>query len=389
MPAERHTRLLFVFGSLERAGAQLRTLEVCAELKRRYAIDFELCSIGLGPDELGDEVRRRGGSTRIVSMRSPSFPLALSRVLRSGRFDVVNTEPQLLSGLVVSLAALHRVPTRIVTIHNTMGAPGQGASSPWVHRVLANQVFISAMRFLMTRFATHVVAVSQSALESVLPGRWRSRCDTRIVYNGTPTTSFEAVPERRGVRHEFGWPVDARIVINVGRFTTQKNHATMLRAMRSVLERDASARLLLVGGGALRGEIERSIGELGLRDACAVTGDRTDVPRLLLASDLFFFPSLWEGLPGAPLEALAAGLPVVAGDIPSIREIAPYFDGAITTATPTDAERLADHIVRALARPHDRAEAQRRFAATPFAMEFTVDAYRTLYGFGGTGEDVA
>jgi glycosyltransferase involved in cell wall biosynthesis len=381
---------MYVFGSLERAGAQLRTLEVCAELDRRYGLDFELCSADLGPDELGDDVARVGGSTRVVSMRSPRFPFAFSSVLRARRPDVVNTEPQLLSGVVVWLAALQGVPTRIVTIHNTMGEPGQGAASPIVRQILANRLFVATMRLLMTRYATHVVAVSRSALDSVLPGRWRSRCDARVVYNGTATTPYEAPPHRRQVREEFGWPANARIVINVGRLVEQKNHRTMLRAMRAVHERDATARLLLVGSGALREEVEGLIDELGLRGVCALTSDRTDVPRLLLASDVFFFPSSWEGLPGAPLEALAAGLPLVASDIPSIREIAPFFDdGAVLTAPAADAEAHAEHIARALGATHDRAAARRRFAATPFALEHAVDAYRSLYRLDERGEDGA
>ena len=130
------------------------------------------------------------------------------------------------------------------------------------------------------------------------------------------------------------------------------------------------------------------IDELALRDVCALTSDRTDVPRLLLASDVFFFPSSWEGLPGAPLEALAAGLPLVASDIPSVREIAPYFDDAVLMAPATDADGHADHIVRVLNTTRDRAQARRHFAATPFALEHAVDAYRSLYGLAERGEAV-
>lgn len=377
-PRDR-TRALFVFGGLERAGAQLRTLEVCAALKPD-GLDFTVVSIGLGPDELGDDIRRIGGSAQVVSMRSPRFPLAFSNLLRRGRFDVVNAEPQLLSGIVVWLAAWHRVPMRIVTIHNTMGEPGQGASSPVVRRVLASRLFVTAMRFLITRSATHVVAVSQSALDSMLPGRWRSRCDHRVTYNGTTETLFRGPAEREEVRAEFGWPDDARIVVNIGRFTEQKNHRTMLRAMRIVQSHEPRARLLMIGTGVLRPEIERAIDELGLRDVCAITSGRTDVPRLLLASDAFFFPSVWEGLPGSPLEALAAGLPLVTSDIPSIREIEPWFPGEIRMAPAMDAKRHAEHILRSLSTPHDRAAARRRFEATPFTFDHAVENYRGLYG---------
>lgn len=380
-------RLLFVFGSLERAGAQLRTLEVCEALDRDPGIDFELCSVDLGPDELEGEVERSGGSTSVVSVRSPRFAVEFSRLLRASRFDVLNTEPQLLSGIVVWLAAMHRVPVRIVSIHNSIGDPGQGASSPIVHRVLANRLFVRFMRLLITRYATHVVAVSRAALDSVLPGRWQSMCESRVIYNGTSVAPFQARADRRGVRREFGWPDEARIVVNVGRFTQQKNHRTILETMRLVSERDEDARLLLIGSGALLDEIIRLVDEYDLSGICALTSDRADIPRLLLASDVFFFPSYWEGLPGAPLEALAAGLPLVASEIPSIREIAQFFPGAIRMAPATDAVRHADHIASALRTTKDRAGAQRRFAATPFALDHAVEAYRALYELG-EGRDV-
>jgi len=378
----RPRRLLFVFGSLERAGAQLRTLEICGSLRRSHAIEFDLCSIDLGPNEIEEDVDRLGGSTQVVSIRSPWFLLAFARFLRDGRYDVINTEPQLLSGLIIWLAAVRRVPTRIVTIHNTMGDPGQSARSRVVRAVVSNRLFVWAMRSLITRYSTQVIAVSRSALESVLPGRWQLACRSSVVYNGTDHAHFRQLADAQGVREEFGWPVDSRIVVNVGRFSAQKNHAAIVEAMRVVLERDPCARLLLVGSGPLREEVESRIDRLGLRSVCSVTGDRSDVARLLLGSDVFFFPSAWEGLPGSPLEALAAGLPLVTSDIPSMREIASYFPGDIAMAPPNDIAGHAEHLARAL---DDRDEAgkdrrRQRFASSPFTLETAVTTYRELYG---------
>jgi glycosyltransferase involved in cell wall biosynthesis len=382
----RHGRkkLLFVFGSLERAGAQLRTLEVCEGLRHRHEVDFDLCSIGLGPNEIEEEVERLGGSTHVVSIRSPRFPYMFARFLRDGRYDVINTEPQLLSGLVIWLAALQRVPVRIVTIHNSIGDPGQSATSRSVRRILSHRLFVWAMRSLITRHATHVIAVSRSALDSVLPGRWQTACRSRVVYNGTDPASFQHPADERDVREEFGWPADSRIVVNVGRFSAQKNHAAIVETMRLVHERDPMVRLLLVGSGLLRDDIERRIERLGMRAACALTSDRSDVARLLMASDVFFFPSAWEGLPGAPLEALAAGLPLVTSDIPSMQEIGPYFPGDISMAPPNDIRRHAGHITRALEERDDdaRYRRRRRFAMSPFTLETAVEAYRELYGLG-------
>ncbi len=378
--AGRPKRLLFVFGSLERAGAQLRTLEVCRELRRTGSIEFDFCDLDLGPNELTEDVARLGGSTYRVSIRSPRFFGELSRLLRRGRYDVVHTEPQFLSGLVVWVAARRRVPVRIVAIHNEIGEPGQTARRRAVRIVLASRPFMWGMRVLMTRHATAIVAVSHSALDSVLPGRWQTRRPCSVVYNGTDLTPFRAPVDAAGVRAEFGWPVDSRIVVNVGRMSTQKNHPVILDTIRRVRAQDASIRLLLVGGGKLLERVQAMVDQLGLRDAVAITNNRPDVPRLLLASDVFFFPSAWEGLPGAPLEALAAGLPVVGSDIPPMREIEPHFPGSILLAPANAVEDHVAHLRRALAMPRDRAAVRRRFADSPFALDQAVRAYRALYG---------
>lgn len=377
----RPKRVLCVFGSLERAGAQLRTLEVCRELRRTRSIEFDFCSLDLGPNELEGDVASLGGSTHVVSIRTPRFPLEFSRFLRRGRYDVVHTEPQFLSGIVVWLAALQRVPIRIVAVHNSIGDAGRRtASNPVVRVVLPSRPFIWAMRWLITRYATDVIAVSKSALDSALPDRWQSMRDCKVVYNGTDVAPFRVPEDRRSVREEFGWPADSRIVVNVGRLSAQKNHRVILETLRLVHRQDGTVRSLLIGGGQLYQEVDGLIDQLGLREICAITNNRPDVPRLLLASDVFFFPSSWEGLPGAPLEALAAGLPIVASDIPPIREIAMFFPGSILVAAPDEALKHAEHIRLALQMPKDRENVQQRFDRSPFSFQESVGAYRALYG---------
>jgi glycosyltransferase involved in cell wall biosynthesis len=377
-------RVLFVFGSLERAGAQLCTLDVCRELLfRDPGFRFDFCTVGLGPVELDSELRSLGGEVHVVPIRSPRFPRQFSKLLRVGRYDVVNTEPQLMSGVIAWLAARQHVPMRIVTIHNSLGDSGRLTSGSWMGRaVQSNPAFAWLMRTLIKRYATQVIAVSRSALDSVFPLPWQSGRDSSVIYNGIRTSSFQSSDSGSDVRAEFGWPPDGRILVNVGRLSAQKNHRVILEATRLVHESDPSIRLLLVGSGRLFDQVNGMIDDLGLREICVLTNGRRDVPRLLLASDIFLFPSLWEGLPGAALEALAAGLPVVASDIPPIREIAPFFPSSILTAPPDDTERHAENIRVALDAPTDRIAARARFAETPFTLEHSVAAYSSLYGAG-------
>lgn len=374
-------RVLFVFGSLERAGGQLRTLELCDELRRRYPIEFDFCVLGMGPIELEEEVARLGGSLHVTPLRSPRFFSQFSSLLRSGRYDVVNCRPQLWTGLVLWLAARQRVPMRVATVGNALGDTKRAPSRSRLARgIQSSSPFTWVMRSLIRRYATHVIGVSRDALDSVFPPAWQSGRDCRVIYYGHPLSRFQEAVDADGVRAEFGWPTDSRIIVHVGRFSPQKNHRVVLEATRLVYEQDQRVRLLLVGAGRLRDVVDRLIDETGVREICAATGGRTDIPRLLLASDVFFLPSLWEGLPGSAMEALAAGLPVVASDIRPILEIAEFFPDSILTAPPSDPARHAENLRAALERTSDRVSAQARFAGTPFDFEKSVEVYGSLYG---------
>lgn len=374
-------RVLFVFGSLERAGGQLRTLELCDELRRRYAIEFDFCVLAMGPIELEEEVARLGGSLHVTPLRSPRFFSQFSSLLRSGRYHVVNCRPQLWTGLVLWLAARQRVPMRVATVGNALGDAKRAPSRSRLARgIQSSTAFTWVMRSLIRRYATHVIGVSRDALDSVFPPSWQSGRDCRVIYYGHPLSRFQEAVDADGVRAEFGWPTDSRIIVHVGRFSPQKNHRVVLEAARLVYEQDQRVRLLLVGGGRLRDVVDRLIDESGVREICAATGGRTDIPRLLLASDVFFLPSLWEGLPGAAMEALAAGLPVVASDIRPILEIAEFFPDSILTAPPSDSAKHAENLRASLELTSDRVSAQARFAETPFDFERSVKVYGCFYG---------
>ena len=379
----RRRRVLLVFGSLERAGAQLRMLEICRELAATSPVEFDVCLLGLGPNELGEEAASVAASIQTVPIRSPRSVARLRRLFAQGRYDVVAAFPLFYSGIVLALAARAGIPARIAHVRNSRGHPTQTGRASIGRRLLETRWFPWIMRTLIVRNATHVTAVSQSALDSVYPGRWQDdRTTWSVIYNGVRPSAFEKDPDRDGVRSEFGWPADSRIVIDVARLSRQKNHRAVLEATKLARASDERIRLLLVGSGSMEAEIRAWIEELSLGHACAITAGRSDVPRLLLASDVFLFPSLWEGLPGGPLEALAAGLPVVTSDIGPLREIAPSFPGAIFMASADDAAAHAEHILHALEAARDRDEARRRFAESPFSFTRAVSSYRTLYGIG-------
>jgi glycosyltransferase involved in cell wall biosynthesis len=110
--------------------------------------------------------------------------------------------------------------------------------------------------------------------------------------------------------------------IMVATLEAHKDHVTLLRAVPRILEAFPDFRLLLVGAGSLREQIERQVVDAGLAASVELMGMRSDVPELLGRSDLFVFSTTpQEGLGSVLLEAMAAGLPIVATDVPACREL--------------------------------------------------------------------
>lgn len=124
----------------------------------------------------------------------------------------------------------------------------------------------------------------------------------------TPTT-------RMGLAEELGWPPGSMIIGTVGRLHPVKDQARLLHALHGLRVRVPQAVLAIIGDGALRAELERQTGELGLGEAVRFLGDRSDVPRLLSGMYAFALPSRSEGYSVALLEACAAALPIVATDV--------------------------------------------------------------------------
>ncbi|MBI3769830.1 MAG: glycosyltransferase [Deltaproteobacteria bacterium] len=169
---------------------------------------------------------------------------------------------------------------------------------------------------------------------------WEVDPHRRVIYNGIDDSRFAPRRARARVRDELGIGRRQPLVAHVANFTAAKNHAGLMAIAAATIARRPDVVFVLVGDGPMRAEIAADVAHRGLAHAVRFAGPRDDVPRILGAADVFVFPSLWEGFPGAVLEALASGLPVVASPIPSILEIArhmpaaPAVDGASAAPAP-------------------------------------------------------
>jgi glycosyltransferase involved in cell wall biosynthesis len=203
----------------------------------------------------------------------------------------------------------------------------------------------------------------------------------RVIESGVDPSRFPIAPAPPAERERLGLPADARVIGTVGRLVPEKDHPTLFEVFLRVRRAVPGARLLLVGDGPLRSELEERSRRLGLADSVSFLGSRGDVPALYRSMDLMVSTSRWEGLSNVLLEAMAAGVPVVATRVGGTSRV--VEDGVTGfTADPGDAPLIADQAVRLLTDPSLAArlrEAAREKVLREFSISRMSREYESLY----------
>jgi glycosyltransferase involved in cell wall biosynthesis len=310
------TRILHVISNLDIGGAEKRLLDITRQVDQNR-VKLHFCTFSKRPGKLCPEFQAAGATLHLLPL-DVYFSFRFKRLLRELRFDAVHAHMHNASGYVLRLASQAGTAVRIA--HYRSCQDGKNSS-------LRRQMQRRLLHHWIDKHATHILACGRNAMLNNWGSRWEDDRRCKIVYNGIDPLLFHDLNDRDGVSHEFNLLPENPLYIHVGNIRRPKNHTKLLAVFARILEITPTANLLLVGRGD--NEIEQDLHSLaqtyGISDRVVFAGLRNDVPRLLRAADAMIFPSLWEGLPGAILEACAAGIPVLASDLPEIREIAEYF----------------------------------------------------------------
>lgn len=232
---------------------------------------------------------------------------------------------------------------------------------------------------LLSRYCDRIIAVSGAVRDDILKYDRVSGDKVEVIHNGIDLERF-AGSGPAAAKREFGIPMEAPVIGTIGRLVREKGHKYLIEALSIVLKKFPETRLMLVGDGPLRADLDSLARAFGVHKNVIFTGMRADVPDMLASTDIFAFTSLWEGFGNALLEAMAAGKPVVISDLPSFKEIT-GTEKIGFTAPVGDSAALAGHLLKLLADPGLCKEFGRnaRKRAALFSIQSTVKAYEKLY----------
>jgi glycosyltransferase involved in cell wall biosynthesis len=354
-------RIVHVVQGLGIGGQERLVISLSHELARR---GHQPAIVSLS---LGGELRAEANGVPVYDAprapgTDPSLVGRLAHLLHKARADVVHTHnpaPMLYAAPAALLAGVRR------RVHTKHGANLYGRRALWAARALVRTVHA-------------VVAVSPQTADIARVKERVPEPRLRIVPNGIALRPFHPDPRASArIRTELGIAPGAFVVGSVGRLAAEKDYPSLVRAVAPLLSE--RVRLVLVGSGAARAEIERAIPP-SLSRYVTLTGVRRDVPALLASFDLFALSSRTEGLPLVVPEAMACALPIVATAVGGLPSAIPAGCGVLVP--PGDEAALAnaiDALSRSRAIARAMGEVGRRHALDCFSIERMADAYERIY----------
>ena len=314
----RPLRVMHAITMLELGGAQRNTLDTLASLDRR---DFTVALACADEGELLSEARALAGVElfELSHLRREVRPLADMRALSEFRRAIRRFRPEIVhthsskAGILGRLAARREgVPIAIHSIHGFGFGPHQPAP--------VRLAFLAAER-LAARWTTAFIAVSRRNLEEGIRLRLFPASRARLIRSGVDLPSFAAHRGGDALRRDLGIPTAAPLVVQIACFKPQKAPERFVEVATRLAPRFPTVHFLLVGDGALRGRLERLRREAGLEGRLHLPGWRRDMPAVLDAATVVTLTSRFEGLPRVLVEALAAGVPVVAMSVDGVSEV--------------------------------------------------------------------
>jgi glycosyltransferase involved in cell wall biosynthesis len=374
LPASgRPRRVLHLLSTLQRGGTEMALLRLLPRMDP-VAWSFRVAWLQ-GPGDLATAFAEACGDVpTCLDLRFKADLRVLPRLaglVRREGIDLIQTHMDLAD--YYGAVAARLTGTRLVSIR-------QNADEFRTRRTWKRPPFL-LLEHLSYAAADAVVAVSDGLVDFLAQAEGLPRHKTIVIPNGVDESLAARAPDQVAARRALGLEGCGPLVGTVGRLAEQKGQIYLMRAFPEILRERPDARLLLAGEGPERPRLEEEARRLGLDGRVIFLGQREDIPTVLAALDLFAFPSLWEGMPMALLEAMLLERPVVAARGVGVDEA--VTDGVTgLLVAPRDSAATAGALLRLLRDPREAArlgEAARRRVLDRYALGRVATEFDRLY----------
>ncbi len=283
----------------------------------------------------------------------------LAKLLRGHQFDLIHAHASK-PGFLARIAAIGTGIPVLYSPHCFAFHAGAGRMTI---------LLTSFLEWLAALFTTRFVVVSEGERELACRYHVGRREQIIVIHTGIDPAPFRQPVDLSSLKASLGIPVSAPVIGSVGRLSTQKSPSDFVRVAEAIHRSKPDAHFVWVGDGPLRQEVGNLSASLQLDFAIHWLGQRSDVHQLLHLFDCLILTSRWEGFPLVILEAMAAGVPVVATDILGTRELIQHgVNGWL--APVRDTESLAGLVLNLLTEP-GKADTFRRAGTARIENEFT------------------
>jgi len=360
-------RILQIIPTFDRSGAE-KQMTLLARGLPRGEFDVHVCALTRG-GPLGEDLREAGLDPVVIGKRWKLDPRAFARLKR----HVGRLKPDLVHTWIFAANAYGRAAALASGVKCLVA--GERCVDPW-----KGWTELAVDRYLARR-TQRIVAVSPGVrdfyVSKGLPGE-----KIEVIPNGVPP-SAPSPASRRQVLDELGLPPDARLAGLIGRLWPQKRVKDAIWAADLLKRIRDDVHLLVIGDGPHRDRLRMFRDQVEIRDKVHLLGHRGDVPRLLPHLDVLWSTSAYEGQSNSIMEAMAAGVPVVATDVPGTRDLVVHGETGCLVPVGKLSRAAVAAETNAILDDADLArrlgEAGRRRMREEFSVEKMVDRYAALY----------
>ncbi len=347
----RKIRVLHIAANLDCGGTETWLANVFERIDReRYQFDFlvwvkDECFYDSKFEKLGSKIYRVAGKTD-GKKNIFSYLVKVFKFLKyEGPFDILHC-PGFYAGVYAAMAKMAGIPVRIAHAHTYR---------PYKNNIIMEKITRSIKKIAIKMFVTHGLAASESAAINMFGKGWRKDKRFSILYCGIILPPIMDYKDDYSIRREFGIPESNFVIGHVGRFELPKNHEKIIGIFKCYLGMNPESYLILAGDGPRKQIIIDKIRGMNINGKVIFAGVRNDVSKLYKSMDSFLFPSLYEGLGLAFVEAQAAGLPCIISD--TIPKEADIITELITRISLKQADSVwAEEITKLKGKPRRKIE---------------------------------